>query len=78
MPMAPRYFGRSSPDPGLARRLSCAVGHLHCSLDLMGIGEALASEGIARAGKKAPPAPLLAKSQQALWDEDVLDGGCLR
>ncbi len=75
MQMAPR-FGRSSPDPRLGSPVELCRGHLHCSLDLMGIGEALASEGIA--AEEAPPALLQIEPTGPFGNEDVLDARMLR
>jgi hypothetical protein len=56
-------FRRSSPDPGLGSMVELSRGDTGCLLNLVRIGKALPSQGIA--SEEAPPALWAALSQQA-------------
>ena len=59
-------FGRSSPDPWLGSVVELDGGHLHRSLNLIGIGKTLARERIA--AEEPPPAFLLTRANTRLWE----------
>src|SRR5205085_5316272 len=64
-------LGRPSPDPRLGSVVKLDGGHLHRSLNLIGIGQALASERIA--AEEPPPALLQVEPTRAFGNEDVLE-----
>lgn len=63
--------GRSSPDPRLGSSVELRCRHLHRSFNLIGIGEALAGEGIA--AEEAPPALLQIEPARSFGNKDVLE-----
>jgi hypothetical protein len=72
----PSRFGRPPPDPRFGAVIELRRAHLHRSLDLMGIGKTLASEGIA--SEEALPTFLQIKPTSALGNEDVPDAWMVR
>ncbi len=70
-----RRLRRSSPDPGLGSQVElsrCDAGSL---LDLLGIGKALASQGIT--AEEPPPALLQVEPAGPGGDEDMMDAWML-
>lgn len=58
--------GRPSPDPELSSVVELLRRHLHRTLDLTGIGKALARERIA--AEEAPPSLLLTRASMHFWE----------
>lgn len=73
--MAPR-FRRSLPHPGLGSVVALSGRHLHGLLDFIGIGKALASQGIT--AEEAPPALLQVELTGPFRDEDMLEAWMIR
>ena len=68
--------GRPSPNPGLSPVVELLRRHFHRTLDLTGIGRALARERIAT--EQPPPTLLQIEPARAFGDEHMLDAWMLR
>ena len=64
-------LGRPSPDPWLGPQIELLGGNACSLLDLLGIGEALASQRVP--AKKAPPALLQIEPARSCRNEDVVN-----
>jgi hypothetical protein len=64
-------LGRASPDPGLSPQVELSGGDAGGLLNLLGIGKALASQGIA--AEESPPALLEIEPARSGGNEDLLD-----
>ena len=69
--MTTRGLWWTSPDPGFGPQIELSGRHTGSLLDLLGIGKALSSEGIA--AEEPPPALLHVEPAGAGGNEDVMD-----
>ena len=67
----PRRLRRASPDPGFGPQVELSGGNAGGLLDLLGIGKALASQGIT--AEEPPPALLQVEPARSGGNENVME-----